>query len=71
MSGSESLNAETLNVENLHFETLQVHAGQRPDPVSGAQAVPIYATNSYVFQSPEHAANLFGLRQFATSTAAS
>ena len=64
MSGSESLNAETLNVENLHFETLQVHAGQRPDPVSGAQAVPIYATNSYVFQSPEHAANLFGLREF-------
>ena len=47
-----------------HFETLQVHAGQAPDPVTGAQQTPIYATNSYVFQSPEHAADLFGLRQF-------
>ena len=46
------------------FETLQVHAGQKPDPATGAQAVPIYATNSYVFESPEHAANLFGLRAF-------
>ncbi|UBV41603.1 aminotransferase class I/II-fold pyridoxal phosphate-dependent enzyme [Deinococcus taeanensis] len=46
------------------FETLQVHAGQKPDPVTGAQQVPIYPTNSYVFQSPEHAADLFGLRQF-------
>lgn len=47
-----------------HFETLQVHAGQKPDPTTGSQAVPIYPTNSYVFQSPEHAANLFGLREF-------
>lgn len=46
------------------FETLQVHAGQQPDPVTGAQQTPIYATNSYVFQSPEHAADLFGLRAF-------
>ncbi|MDP9763651.1 O-acetylhomoserine aminocarboxypropyltransferase/cysteine synthase family protein [Deinococcus enclensis] len=46
------------------FETLQVHAGQRPDPATGAQAVPIYATNSYVFESPEHAAQLFGLQAF-------
>ena len=48
----------------LHFDTLQVHAGQRPDPATGAQAVPIYATNSYVFESPGHAADLFGLRAF-------
>ena len=47
-----------------HFETLQVHAGQHPDPATGAQAVPIYATNSYVFESPEHAAKLFGLQAF-------
>ncbi|WP_291429688.1 aminotransferase class V-fold PLP-dependent enzyme [Deinococcus sp.] len=46
------------------FETLQVHAGQQPDPATGAQQTPIYATNSYVFQSPEHAADLFGLRAF-------
>ncbi|PTA69028.1 O-acetylhomoserine aminocarboxypropyltransferase/cysteine synthase family protein [Deinococcus arcticus] len=46
------------------FETLQVHAGQKPDPTTGAQQVPIYSTNSYVFQSPEHAADLFGLRAF-------
>ncbi|GAA5532108.1 O-acetylhomoserine aminocarboxypropyltransferase/cysteine synthase [Deinococcus aluminii] len=52
------------NPHQLHFETLQVHAGQHPDPATGAQAVPIYATNSYVFESPEHAANLFGLRAF-------
>lgn len=47
-----------------HFETLQVHAGQKPDPTTGAQAVPIYSTNSYVFESPEHAAKLFGLQAF-------
>jgi O-acetylhomoserine (thiol)-lyase len=51
-------------MSNHKFETLQVHAGQKPDPATGAQAVPIYATNSYVFESPEHAANLFGLRAF-------
>ena len=48
----------------LHFETLQVHAGQQPDPATGAQAVPIYPTNSYVFESAQHAADLFGLRAF-------
>ncbi|GHF32556.1 O-acetylhomoserine (thiol)-lyase [Deinococcus metalli] len=47
-----------------HFETLQVHAGQKPDPATGAQQVPIYPTNSYVFESPQHAADLFGLRAF-------
>ncbi|TSA85669.1 aminotransferase class V-fold PLP-dependent enzyme [Deinococcus detaillensis] len=47
-----------------HFETLQVHAGQRPDPATGAQAVPIYNTNSYVFESTDHAAKLFGLQAF-------
>ena len=47
-----------------HFETLTVHAGQHPDPTTGAQQVPIYPTNSYVFQSAQHAADLFGLRAF-------
>lgn len=46
-------------------ETVALHAGQeRPDPTTGARAVPIYATSSYVFDSPEHAADLFGLRAF-------
>ena len=48
----------------LHFETLQVHAGQEPDSATHARAVPIYQTSSYVFDSSEHAANLFGLREF-------
>ena len=46
------------------FETLQLHAGQTPDPATGARAVPIYQTTSYQFNSTEHAANLFGLREF-------
>jgi len=46
-------------------DTLALHAGQaRPDPATGARAVPIYATTSYVFDGPEHAADLFGLRAF-------
>ncbi len=50
-------------MENLHFETLQLHAGQeKPDPATGARAVPIYATTSYVFNNSEHAADRFGLR---------
>jgi O-acetylhomoserine (thiol)-lyase len=44
--------------------TLAVHAGQEPDPTTHARAVPIYATTSYVFESTEHAANLFGLSEF-------
>ena len=44
--------------------TKAVHAGQQADPTTGARAVPIYQTTSYVFKSAEHAANLFGLREF-------
>jgi O-acetylhomoserine (thiol)-lyase len=44
--------------------TMAVHAGQEPDPTTHARAVPIYATTSYVFESTEHAANLFGLAEF-------
>lgn len=49
---------------SFQFETLQLHAGQQPDPVTGARAVPIYQTSSYVFQSAEHGANLFALKEF-------
>lgn len=49
----------------LAIDTIAVHAGQEsPDSATGARAVPIYATSSFVFDSPEHAANLFGLREF-------
>src|SRR5260370_25153295 len=47
------------------FETLSLHAGQETaDSATGARAVTIYQTTSFVFDSPEHAANLFGLKQF-------
>ena len=48
----------------FRFETLQLHAGQEPDPVTGSRAVPIHQTTSYVFKNADHAANLFGLREF-------
>jgi O-acetylhomoserine (thiol)-lyase len=46
------------------FDTLAVHAGQRPDPVTGARAVPIYQTGAFVFEDTDHAANLFALQRF-------
>lgn len=48
----------------LQFETLQLHAGQGKDPATNARAVPIYQTTSYLFDSSEHAASLFGLKEF-------
>jgi O-acetylhomoserine (thiol)-lyase len=45
------------------FETRQIHAGQAPDPTTGARAVPIYQTTSYVFRDTDHAAALFGLAE--------
>jgi len=48
----------------LHFDTLQVHAGQQPDPTTGSRAVPLYQTTSYQFNNTDHAANLFGLKEF-------
>ncbi len=48
----------------MHFETLQLHAGQeQPDPATGARAVPIYQTTSYVFHNTRHAADRFALRE--------
>lgn len=53
-----------MSTQNLHFETLQLHAGQEADPTTGSRAVPIYQTTSYVFKDSEHAARLFGLKEF-------
>lgn len=53
-----------MSERRLKFETLQVHAGQKPDPITTARAVPIYQTTSYVFNDTEHAANLFALKEF-------
>ncbi|MEL7719350.1 O-acetylhomoserine aminocarboxypropyltransferase [Citromicrobium bathyomarinum] len=49
---------------DLHPETLAVHAGCEPDPTTNARITPIYQTASYVFDSPDHAANLFSLSEF-------
>lgn len=49
--------------DTLHFETLSVHAGNLPDPSTGARMTPIHQAVSYVFKSAEHAANLFAMRE--------
>ena len=49
--------------DTFGLETLSLHAGQQPDPVTGARAVPIYQTTSYVFRDADHAAALFNLEQ--------
>ncbi|MDI9864203.1 O-acetylhomoserine aminocarboxypropyltransferase/cysteine synthase [Flectobacillus sp. DC10W] len=48
----------------MKFETLQLHAGQQVDPTTNSRAVPIYQTTSYSFNSAEHGANLFALKEF-------
>jgi len=53
-----------MSEQKLHFETLQLHAGQQPDPTTNSRAVPIYQTSSYVFNNAEHGANLFALKEF-------
>jgi O-acetylhomoserine (thiol)-lyase len=49
------------------FDTRQVHAGQRPDPNTGARAVPIFQTTSYVFEDPESAAAYFNLQEYGNT----
>jgi O-acetylhomoserine/O-acetylserine sulfhydrylase len=49
---------------HYRFETLQLHAGQKPDPTTNARAVPIYQTTSYNFKNADHAATLFALKDF-------
>lgn len=57
------MSKKTRAERNLRFETLQLHVGQEnPDPATGARAVPIYQTSSYVFNNSQHAADRFGLR---------
>lgn len=51
-------------MSNYRFETLQVHAGHDVDKDTNSRAVPVYQTTSYTFNSAEHAANLFGLKEF-------
>ena len=53
-----------MSTTQFKFETLQLHAGQEVDSVTGSRAVPIYQTTSYVFKNSKHAANLFGLKEF-------
>ena len=52
-----------LDPKFLKFDTLSLHAGQHPDPLTGARAVPIYQTTSYMFPDVEHAASLFNLER--------
>jgi O-acetylhomoserine (thiol)-lyase len=51
-------------MSNLRFETKQLHAGQSIDSATNSRAVPLYQTTSYAFKNSEHAANLFGLKEF-------
>ncbi len=53
-----------MSTSPLKLSTLALHAGQVPDPTTGARAVPIYQTTSFVFKDTEHAANLFALKEF-------
>jgi O-acetylhomoserine (thiol)-lyase len=53
----------TIKERTLGFATRQLHAGYSPDPTTGSRAVPLYQTTSYQFQSTEHAANLFSLKE--------
>src|SRR5215213_3820419 len=55
--------AEEPAMSEWGFETRQIHAGAEPDPTTGARAVPIYQTTSYVFRDTDHAAALFGLAE--------
>ena len=48
----------------FHPDTICLHGGQKPDPTTGSRAVPVYQTTSYVFKDTEHAASLFGLKEF-------
>src|SRR6195256_1776176 len=49
------------------FDTRAIHAGQRPDPYTGARAVPIFQTTSYVFEDPDSAAAYFNLQEYGNT----
>ncbi|MGC8965115.1 MAG: PLP-dependent transferase, partial [Brevinematia bacterium] len=50
-------------MSDIKVETILLHGGQEPDPATGARAVPIYQTTSYVFKDVDHAARLFALEE--------
>jgi len=54
---------EGMSKETLQFETLAIHGGAKPDPTTGARQTPVYQSTSFVFDSPEHASNLFALKE--------
>src|SRR6266545_7393174 len=61
----EVLSKDSAGAEHeMGFHTRSLHAGQRPDPATGARAVPIYQTTSFVFEDSQHAAELFALQRF-------
>jgi O-acetylhomoserine (thiol)-lyase len=59
--------SEVEETRDFGFETRQLHAGQRPDPNTGARAVPIFQTTSYVFEDPESAAAYFNLQEYGNT----
>src|SRR5579884_4560942 len=65
-NGRERGAAETARAE-YGFETRAIHAGQRPDPYTGARAMPIYQTTSYVFEDSSHAAAIFNLHEYGNT----
>jgi O-acetylhomoserine (thiol)-lyase len=63
-SGETTMAEEKKQERTLGFNTRALHAGYAPDPTTGARAVPIYQTTSYVFKNSDHAASLFALQEF-------
>jgi O-acetylhomoserine (thiol)-lyase len=64
MMADDTSAKETTLDKKPGFDTLALHGGQKPDPTTGARAVPIYQTTSFVFKDTTHAANLFALKEF-------
>src|ERR1022692_4799199 len=59
--------AAFMSKPSQNLSPLALHAGQVPDPTTGARAVPIYQTTSFVFKNSDHAANLFALKEFGNT----
>ena len=59
--------SRTEEERDFGFETRQLHAGQRPDPYTGARAMPIYQTTSFVFEDTEQAAAYFNLQEYGNT----
>jgi len=68
MSSTDGDGPDRIEAEHAFgFDTRQLHAGQRPDPNTGARAVPIFQTTSYVFEDPESAAAYFNLQEYGNT----